>query len=207
MKFPRAKLAAGFSAATVKRLFKNPYLLLLALLLFFQSGNEITTSGWLTTFLVQNHTVSAAAASLFLSVFWGTLVLGRLSAGWFLKRISPAGLVQLSALFSAVSLAFVIYLPTLTGALAAIAFLGFSIAGIYPTVLGQATSPYPGFSGTIIGGLIGFALIGGMLFPWLAGIAVEEYGIRFALLIPLIGFLFVFLVQSVVCLVKIQRMN
>lgn len=194
--FPSAKHAGGFPFREAASLLRSPFVLLLGLLLFFQSGNEMTTGGWLTTFLVERRSLSPAAASFFLSAFWGALVIGRFTAGLVLGRVGPPRLVQVGALGAGFSILLLLVSPTSWLAALAVSSIGFFMAFIFPTVMGQASNRYPALAGTVLGLLMGIALTGGMLAPWLTGIMVEIYGTSTALLLPVVGFGFVFLLQT-----------
>jgi MFS transporter, FHS family, glucose/mannose:H+ symporter len=194
--FPSAKHAAGFPFREAASLLRSPFVLLLGILLFFQSGNEMTTGGWLTTFLVERRSLSPATASFFLSAFWGALVIGRFTAGLVLGRVSPPRLVQVGALGSAFSILLLLVSPNSWLAALAVSSVGFFMAFIFPTVMGQASNRYPALAGTVLGLLMGIALTGGMLAPWLTGIMVDTYGTSTALLLPVVGFGFVFLLQT-----------
>ena len=50
-RFPRAKQAQGFPIKDAARIGRDPLLWLCAFLLFFQSGNEFTVGGWISTHL------------------------------------------------------------------------------------------------------------------------------------------------------------
>ncbi|MGH9338749.1 MAG: MFS transporter, partial [Acidobacteriota bacterium] len=196
--FPPAKHTGGFPVAQALALLRHPVVLLLGVLLFFQSGNEITSSGWMTTFLVQKILVTPAQASLYLAGFWAALILGRLVSSLALRRLSESTVVQASALAAFFSvLAFVLFPhPVLSAVWACL--IGFSMAAIFPSVLGQASARFPELSGTLIGALIAIALVGGMLIPWIAGLLVGSGMLSGALLLPAFGFFAVFLLQTVV---------
>lgn len=193
---PRPKHAAGFPLFEAASLFKNPFVLMTGILLFFQSGNEITTSGWMTTFLVDQVSMSPSWASIYLSIFWAALIAGRLAAGRLLQKVGEATLVQLSATSAALFLALFILFPHPLYSLLLAALVGFSMASIFPTVLGEASGRYPSLSGTVIGILISIALVGGMLVPWIAGILVSRLGTPAALVLPVFGFLAVATIQT-----------
>jgi fucose permease len=194
--FPRSKQAGGVSLSQMFSILRNPYLLLLGLLLFFQSGNEITTSGWLTTFLVTNIGSTPDQASLYLSGFWGTFILGRLATSWLLKFVHPPRLVQVSAAFSAIAILVFATMPGTYESLVLACVLGFSIAPVFATVMGEASSRFPAYSGTVLGALLGMSLVGGILAPWITGVLVEEVGITKALALPFFGFLGVLVMQT-----------
>lgn len=192
LRFPVAKHRDGFPVRQFLELFRHPLILILAVLLFFQSGNEITTSGWLTSYAVDRWQVSVAEASFYLAAFWGGLILGRLAASALLGRLQPPAVVQLGALGAAVSLGFLPFAGY------PFSFLtGFFMALIFPTVVGIATARHPAFSGSVIGLLMAVALLGSMLAPWLTGVIAASWGIPAALWLPCAGYLVVFLLQTV----------
>jgi MFS transporter, FHS family, glucose/mannose:H+ symporter len=194
--FPPAKHTGGFPLREAVSLLRSPFVLLLGILLFFQSGNEMTTGGWLTTFLVERRSLSPSTASFFLSAFWGALVIGRFTAGWALGRVAPARVVQVGGLGAAFSILLLPVSPTSWLAALAVSSIGFFTAFIFPTVMGQASNRFPALAGTVLGLLMGIALTGGMLMPWVTGIMVDNFGISTALLLPVVGFGFVALLQT-----------
>lgn len=195
--FPDSKQAGGVAIPEMISILRNPYILLLGLLLFFQSGNELTTSGWLTTFLVATVALTPSQASLYLCGFWGGLILGRLAASWLLRFIQPSRLVQVSAAVSALLVLGFAMFPGRYSSMLIVGLLGFAIAPIFATVMGEASGRFPAYSGTVIGALVGLALIGGMIGPWVAGLLVEAYGITRAFALPFLGFWCVLLLQTV----------
>lgn len=77
----------------------------------------------------------------------------------------------------------------------AVVLLGFTIATIFPTVLGIAGTAYASHAGTVFGIMIGIALAGGMTLPWLTGRLSEHYGIERGLIIVIANALAVFALQ------------
>jgi fucose permease len=67
------------------------------------------------------------------------------------------------------------------------AIVGLSFAAIYPTVLAMAADRYQRQAGTIFGLLFAVGLIGGMLFPWAIGHISQRFGVRYGMLLPLLG--------------------
>jgi fucose permease len=55
---------------------------------------------------------------------------------------------------------------------------GWSLAGIYPAVLGIAGIRFQSHSGTVFGILFAIALTGGMIVPWLSGQVAALAGLR-----------------------------
>lgn len=193
--FPAAKHAAGLPLGQVRTLLRNPVVILFGILLFFQSGNEITSSGWITTYLVQTLGISPANASLYLAGFWGAVMVGRWFSSWILRHVQDTGLVQIGAISASTSMLLFVAFPDPVLSAILICWIGFSMAAIFPSVLGQAASRFPEFSGTVFGILISIALVGGMTVPWLTGYVAEQFTLGTGLLLAAIGFFMVFALQ------------
>ncbi|UCF36971.1 MAG: MFS transporter [Acidobacteriota bacterium] len=198
LRFPEGKHAETFPVGEAVELLKKPYVLLLGILLLFQSGNEMTTSGWLTTYLVRELQISTSNAAFYLSTFWAMVILGRACSGWFLRVLGAGRVVSWGALGAAAGVILLLLFPDRYLSFAVVGLIGFAMSPIFPTVMGEASGRYPKFSGTVIGALMSIALIGGMLVPWLAGLVVSWYGPGGAFFFPIAGFIGVCLIQTYV---------
>ncbi len=167
--FPAPRQRAGVSAGRMLKLARQSLVLTLAFLLFFESGNEFILGGYVTTYLTKDLGVTVSMASYLLAAYWGSLMLGRIVLSRVLLRKGGGVLVRSSALGVAVSTTWFLLNRSAPVALICVILLGLSIATIFPTVLGVAGSRYASHSGTVFGILIGIALTGGMLMPWLVG--------------------------------------
>ena len=175
--FPAPRQSEGVPISDVLRFAREPLVIIFALLLFCESGNEFLLGGYITTFLTRNLGASVAAASYLLAAYWGALMIGRVILSRLLLRASGGNLVLGSALAAAASVALLLGAPALPVAGVAVVLLGFSIAAIFPTTLGLAAAQYPSHSGTVFSILIGVALSGGMTLPWLAGQLAGRRGV------------------------------
>jgi len=193
--FPAPRQGAGVPFAEVLRLARQPLIVVLAFLLFFESGNEWTLGGFITTHLTKSLQATMEAASWMLALYWGTLMAGRAVLSRLLLHLSGHALILASAAGVAASLGLLIAAPSLAVAGVAIALLGFSLAAIYPTCLGLAGARYASHSGTVFGLLIGFSLTGGMSVPWLTGRVAASHGVPAGLSIPIVGAAAIFALQ------------
>jgi fucose permease len=197
--FPPGKHAeAGLPRSEVKALLLHPFVLLMGALLFFQSGNEFSTGGWMTSYLVETLAFTASTASFYLSGFWAALIVGRVLSVRLLRRMAEETLVQLSAASAALALLLFILVPHPWVSLLAMCWLGLSMAPIFPSALGEAAKHFPHLSGTVFGILIATALVGGMTIPWLLGFIVRERSLAAGLFVPVFGFVMVALLQTVI---------
>ncbi len=184
LRFPPAREAHGFSAAQVAQVVRYPGILLLALLLFCQSGNEAAIGGWASTYA---GTVGADArrATWVLTGYWAALMAGRLLAARLLRRFGNTQLVLASGAGSVAGCAALLLAHSVAGMAAGVALLGLSFAAIYPTTLAIAGDRYPRFSGTVFGLLFSTGIVGGMTFPWVIGHLGESFGMRLPMALPL----------------------
>jgi fucose permease len=196
--YPPAKQAGGLSLAETARLVRDPLVLLLGLLLFFQSGNEFIVGGYTTTLLTREIGMSVGGASYALAGYWAALMLTR---AWLGRgRSAPSGgrLVRASAGASALVTAVLVTAPGASLAVPMVVALGAALAGIFPAVLGIAGSRFPARSGTVFGILFTMALSGGMTLPWVTGQAAAAWGLRPALGLVVLQFLAVLALQGLV---------
>jgi FHS family glucose/mannose:H+ symporter-like MFS transporter len=197
-RYPPAKQAGGLSLAEAARFVRDPLVLLLGLLLFFESGNEFILGGYTSTFLTSTLGMGVGAASYTLAGFWAALMLTRAWLGRGRSSLTGGRLVLASAGASAVVTALLVTASRPPLAVAMVVALGATLAGIFPAVLGVASSRFPTHSGTVFGILFTMALSGGMTLPWVTGQAAAAWGLRPALGLVVLQFLAVLALQWIV---------
>jgi fucose permease len=193
--YPPPKQAGGLSLAEMGRFVRDPFVLLLGGMLFFQCGNEFIVGGYTTTLLTREVGMSVGAASYTLAGYWAALMLTRAWLGRGSSPLTGARLVLASALASAAA---VVLLATATRPALAVAMtlaVGATLAGVFPTVLGIAGARFPAHSGTVFGLLFTMALAGGMTLPWATGQLAAAWGLRPALGLAALQFLAIFALQ------------
>ena len=196
--YPPAKQAGGLSLAEAVRFARDPLVLLLGFLLFFQSGNEFILGGYTSTFLTSELGMGVGAASYALAGFWAALMLTRGWLGRGRSSLTGGRLVMASAAASAVATALLVTASRPRLAVLVVVTLGATAAGIFPAVLGVAGSRFPAHSGTVFGVLFTMALSGGMTLPWVTGQAAAAWGLRPALGLVVLQFLAVLALQWLV---------
>lgn len=176
--FPAPKQPQGFPIAAAGKLVRDPVLLLMGLMLFLESGIEISVGGWTSTFVSEELAVGARDALIILSLYWMGMMLARLALGYILRRTSPFPVLY-SCLAIALAGAFLL-LTTRSVAAAAIGVftLGVGFAAMFPTVLGFIGDRYATLSGTAFSVAIAMALCGGMVLPYIAGLLGNRFGMR-----------------------------
>ncbi|MGH9657409.1 MAG: MFS transporter [Bryobacteraceae bacterium] len=179
---------------------RSPAAVLLALLLFFQFGNEWTVAGWLTLFLIQRLGISPESALLFLGFYWTALLLGRVAALAVLPRLAHGRLLlgaAAAALFGCVVL---LSTDNRFGAAVAIALIGAGFAPIYPLVAEKIGHRFAYYHPGLFNGVFSLAMVGAMLAPATAGYMAHAWGVGSVMFLPLAGTLMVFVLTLLIWL-------
>ena len=196
--FPPAKHPQPVPFAQVAGFARNGLVMMFAILLFFESGNEFIIGGFTSTYLVREVHMGVGAASYLLALYWAAVIVSRIVLGRLLLNIRAGAAVRASAVAAAAALAILMAADSPVAAAGALLLLGSGLSAIYPTVLGQAGAAFSAYSGTVFGILFAVALSGGMLMPWLLGQIATAHNLRIALLLPIGGFLAIFGLQTVI---------
>ncbi len=196
LKFPGAKQAQGFPIARAAEVVRHPTLWLLGVLLFFQSGNEFTVGGWLSTHLHESFGLAASTAALVLAGYWAAIMAGRLVTARLAGRVADRTIIFASAGLSLAAALLLALAPSAGAAAAGAVALGFGFAAIYPTTLAVAGGLFPNLTGTAFSLIFVVALVGGMLCPWLAGRIAQSEGVRAALFIPVANCAMIIVIQA-----------
>lgn len=186
MRFPRAAAAQSFSWREALKVARYPGVLLLAFLLFCQSGNEASVGGWISTY-VGEAGLGAKAATFILAGYWAMLMLGRVLVARLLRSVGKIQMVLASGVGALLGAAILLTTGNEVMLVAGVLLIGLSYAGIFPTTLAIAGDAYVKFAGTVFGLLIAIALFGGMSFPWAVGHISQVSGIRYGMIVPLLG--------------------
>ena len=187
LRFPPAREAAAFSFAEFLATARYPGVLLLAALLFFQSGNEATLSGWTSTYIGSEGWPPRVATVVLLG-YWVMAVVGRALSSRAQAWLGKPGLVLAAALLAAAGC---LALLAGAGSLAVLAgsawVTSLAMSAVFPTTLAIAGDRYHRYAGSVFGFLFTIANFGGMLFPWALGHVSQAAGVRLGMVVPLMG--------------------
>jgi len=186
LRFPRPKHEQGFPIKEGVGLLRETTLIIFGVILFFQSGIEITVGSWTAVYFHEELMVDASKAVRYFSFYWLGMVLARFLLGYLLNIISSV-ILQ----FSSIAIAFIGSLILITTesfslSIVGLFLVGLGFAGCFPIILGYVGERYAKLSGTAFSITFVMALIGGMTFPYFTGILGQSVGLRSSfLLIPL----------------------
>ena len=186
LRFPAASAAQSFSWREALGVAKYPGVLALGFLLFCQSGNEASISGWTSTY-VGEAGLGARTATLILAGYWAALMAGRLVVARLLKFVGKEQLVLASGVGALLGAGILLTNRSEAMLVAGVLVIGLSYAGVFPTTLAIAGDAYRKMAGTVFGLLFAIALLGGMSFPWAVGQISQALGVRYGMVVPLAG--------------------
>ncbi len=186
LRFPKAKHAQGFPIKSAAAIARSPLLWLTAFILFFQSANEFTVGGWISTYLQTTFGVGAGAAALVLAGYWAAVMSGRLLSSRLVRTVGNETLILASAVLALLAALLMALAPSGALAAAGAVIIGLGFAAIYPTTLAIVGERFAAFTGTAFSVVIAVGLVGGMLAPWLAGRIAEASSLRRGLIIPVV---------------------
>ena len=190
--FPPAHAAGGFDWSEARRVALDPAVILLAWVLFSYSALEISTAGWIRTYLEKDFQASAHSSQIILTSFWVAMMLGRLAASQVVKRLRGPSLVLGASVAATLGLALMALAPSVAMATAGIVICGLSFAPVFPTTAGTASTYFSKLFGTVFGILMTLALLSGAVVPPAVGYVAQQTTVRGSLwLLAAIGVLLV----------------
>jgi len=173
---------------------------LLSLLLFFQLGNEWALAGWLPLFLSQRLGISPPMALGMLALYWLALTVGRAASQWIMPRARHGRLLLATvtaAMFGCVVLGAT---DNKFGAIAGVLLVGGAFAPIYPLVVEMIGHRFPYYHPGFYNGIFSLAMAGGLLTPGLMGYIASVWGLRAIMVLPLVGYVVVFVLLLLIWL-------
>ena len=177
IRFPAAKLGAGFPIREVVSLLKDPVLLLIALFLFCQSSLESLVNNWATSFLIgaKGFTDNKALFALSLSVAGMTAM--RLLLGSLLKNLTQRTLWIVAFILLLSGWGLSVLTSEYGLCILGLILVGAGLAGGFPLMLGLVAERFSQLSATAFSFVLVVALAGNMLVNYLMGIVVQQSGI------------------------------
>jgi FHS family Na+ dependent glucose MFS transporter 1 len=144
--------------------------------LFLYVGAEVGFSGWIYSYAIAKEMANPITAGYLTSLFWLSLMIGRLFAAAFLKHFLPQRILRTNLVSCLVSLILLVVANESTVFLwVGTICLGLSMASTYPTLMTLAQQKVR-MTGAIGGWFEAGASIGAMSIPWLIGQLFEPLG-------------------------------
>jgi fucose permease len=160
---------------------------------------EIGIAAWIVEYLQEVKGFSIGTSSLYLSLFFAAIMVGRLAGSFVVERIGYVNIMLMATAASIVTLTLGIFGPPALTFLIPLTGLFFSI--MFPTATAAVSALQVANVGAILGVLFTFGGLGGALGPWLIGIAADLIGLELAFALSI-----VFCVVTLTALLALRRM-
>lgn len=195
IKYPEATQKQGFPLSEGFKLLKSRDLLLLSIILFFQSGLEGVINNWTVFYLTDFGFLDHSKALLTITVMTASLTATRIILVALLKKFSQNKILIISIIIAIVGVIFMIQ-PKYVTSLIGMMLVGFGIASTFPIILGIIGSKFPTMSGTAFSIALVFALIGNNVMNSVTGLWLDKSGAFVYPLILITCFVFIILLFS-----------
>jgi fucose permease len=169
----------GGSAPGSFAALRRPVVWLGMLVFFFYTGVEFAAAQWSYTLLTIGRDVPEATAGIFVTLYWGSLMAGRVLFGFVADSVPLARTLRLCLMASVLGAALFWLEPTRTLALVGLMLIGFSFAPVFASLI----SLTPGRVGlehanAAIGFQIAAAGLGGATLTGLVGLLAGTFGLE-----------------------------
>jgi len=168
------KPPASFRSVII--LFKRPFVLIMVLSTFLMVGFDVGMNSNIANFLKTKFSISLESASLGISIYFASLMVGRFIGAILLRKIKSNGFLVFSVILCLIGLAGVILSDdiVLTRIMIFVAGLGF--ANTFPIVFAMIVDRMPDHANEL-SSLIILSVIGGAVIPPLMGMISDKTGV------------------------------
>jgi fucose permease len=188
-----------------RRVWGSAFAYLLAALVFLYVGAENSISGWIGAYTKRTNAEMAALYSLPQAVFWAALMTGRLLAPVWLRRLSEARLVLLTAVVSLLGISLLLTTTETVGLLGGASLAGVGFAAIYPTTIAIFMEYFGEKAGASAAPIFATGGLGGAVVPSLVGTVSDRFSsLRAGLIVPLVVNVMIIALQIVI-MVMLKR--
>lgn len=182
-----------------------PFLTLASLFFMIYVGMEMSFSNYLPSILIERSGVGEANAAAALSLFWGTMVFGRIFAGVLAERMGYSRYLLIATVGATIVFVMMALLGALSWMLVLVGLSGLFFSGIFGIALVYANVLIPGMTERTTSLLVACGGLGGAVFPRVTGWFMDTYNAESTLWY--IGFLVLFMLLLLAAMLLLGRMR
>ena len=164
--------------ARTRDTLRRPVVWLGMLLFFVYTGVEFIPAQWSYSVLTLERGVSETTAGLVISLYWGSLMVGRVLFGFIADRVPLKAALRVCMILAVIGALLFWLEPTRTLSLVGLMLIGFSLAPIFASLISLTPARVgAAHADSAIGFQIASAGLGGAATVGLAGIAARSFGL------------------------------
>lgn len=177
IRYPSPKQSSAISIKQLGQIARDGLMILLSMVLFFQSGWESLLNNWVTTYLIETKSIAESSALQQLTWFITVFTLGRIVVGVLLKRYSGTIILSASSVLALLGCILLSMSTAKMWIISGLTLAGFGLAAAFPVVLGMIGHRFSKWSGTAFGMALTIALLGNMFINYITGLVTDANGI------------------------------
>ncbi|MEZ0536545.1 sugar MFS transporter [Caldicellulosiruptoraceae bacterium PP1] len=172
--------------------------LLYIVIIFLYVSTEMNVNGWLAQYMVFKYKfLNISKATLFLSVLWGSIIIGRIICTYALKvGFSGYRLMLILSTGSLISLFLLLISKSMFFSILSIILLGLFFSGIFPSNMSNATVVTKN-SNFLNGIIISSGGIGSSIISAIVGKIIDNYGMNYMMAFLTFNMFIVFLASTI----------
>jgi len=178
------------SFKTCFSLLNNKFLLIMVLGIFLLVGVEVSMNSNIANFLQNRHEISLENASLGISVFFTSVMIGRFLGAVLLQWISSRRFFVFTTILAISGLMALILSPDLLVSRICIVIIGLGLANLFPLIFSIAVEKMPGRINEVSGLMI-MAVAGGAFLPPVMGFVSTMLGVTAGFLVLVFVMLYI----------------
>jgi fucose permease len=182
------KEPATFSS--ILALFKKPFVIIMILSIFLMVGFDVGINSNIANFLKTRFSISLESASLGISIYFASLMVGRFLGAILLRKINPYGFLSFGIVLTLIGLAGIIISDNLTITRIMIFVTGFGSSNTFPIIFSLIVGRMPKYANEL-SSLIILSVVGGAIIPPVMGLISDNIGVTACLYVLVICVLYV----------------
>ncbi|HYW96863.1 MAG TPA: hypothetical protein VE870_14810, partial [Bacteroidales bacterium] len=158
---------------------------------FLIVGFDVAMNSNISIFLVNRFAITFESASLGISIYFASLVVGRLIGSFVLRKIKSGNFLYGSILVTLLGLTGIMVTRDLNLARIMIFVAGFGFSNIFPIIFALIVERMPKYDNEL-SSLIILSVIGGAVIPPVMGVISDHFGVATSMLVLVLCILYVF---------------
>jgi len=175
---------------SVLALFKKPFVIIMVLSTFLMVGFDVGINSNIANFLKTRFSISLESASLGISVYFASLMVGRLLGAILLRKLNPYKFLAWSIVITLIGMAGIIISDNLTVTRIMIFVAGFGFSNTFPIVFSLIVARMPKYANEL-SSLIILSVVGGAIIPPIMGLISDKISVTACLYVLVICVLYV----------------
>jgi len=198
IRFPEPKHKQGLPLKQGISLLKNGTLILIGVILFFESGMEGMVSNWSTTYLEKSLLLTPKDALFALSFVMLGMTISRILLGYLLTKVRDYIILLVCIVIIICAALILKFSGSFQVAIIGLTLFGVGFSPAFPVLYGYAGNLYAQYSGTAFSIILTIALLGNTVLNYSVGVISNNYGIEHYLTVILISAIIMLILVSII---------